>query len=203
MPFRAQADGDPIVFRHSYWHGQVRGGSVVIKHLKFRQLELHMTAEGFVFVGEPSCFQGGAGPWTEFREDGEMVEDQSDPVRDEDAGEPQALWVQGAKRPQKVDVSRATELLREQGILWRQGDNEWKFIAREARLRDPERDRQLGRGLEVNTSNPLEHFGDMYTRHEGVEGLLGEGGAAGEPPPLEELIYQDQGDGSGYAFRIF
>ena len=23
MPFRALADGDPVIFRHSYWHGQV------------------------------------------------------------------------------------------------------------------------------------------------------------------------------------
>ena len=57
MPFRALADGDPVVFRHSYWHGQVLGGSVVIRHLKKTDLALHLTPEGFVFVGQPTVLQ--------------------------------------------------------------------------------------------------------------------------------------------------
>lgn len=206
MPFRALSDGDPIVFRHSYWHGQVKGGSVVIKHLKARQVELHMTPEGFVFVSQPSYFQGGQGGWTEIRGE-EGVEDLSDAPRDPDVGDPKAVWVQGAKRPQKLELLRATDLLREQDILWRQGDNDWKFVAREARLREAERDRTMGHRPGVNESVPLDEFGDMYKQYSPAhEGLFEERSAAGadEVPPLEELVYQDGEDSDGsYAFRMF
>jgi hypothetical protein len=209
MPFRALADGDPVVFRHSYWHGQVKGGSVVIKHLKAKQVELHLTPEGFVFVGQPSYFQGGRGGWTEIREDEGILEDLSDPHYDEEAGQPKAVWVQGAKRPQKIELARASDLLQEQDVLWRQGDNDWKFVAREARLRDAERDRALGRRHERNVSDPLDQFGDMYKEYRPVQEDLFPGqsvgsGAGAEVPPLEELVYQGGVDsGASYGFRIF
>lgn len=203
MPFRAIADGDPVIFRHSYWHGQVQGGSVVIKHLKKTKLELHLTPEGFVFVGEPSYLQGGEGEmWTEI-EDDVIKEDPVPRLVDESLGPPLAIWVQGPKRAQKVAVDRAVDLLKEQDLKWRQGDTEWMYIAREAKLENATKDAAMGVS-QVNTlDTTADEIQEFYNHRHGVpyaelEGIP-PGGGAGEPPPLEELVYQE---GVGFGFNL-
>ncbi len=42
---------------HTHTYTQVEGSHILITHSKKRLQQLHLTPEGFVFLGEPSYFQ--------------------------------------------------------------------------------------------------------------------------------------------------
>lgn len=132
MPFRCQRDGDAIIFRHSYWLGVVRGPHITIRHAKKLDVELHLTSQGFVFVGQDSYFQGAGGTCIP------------------SLGRAGVVWVQGPRPARWIERARGRELLRRQRILSTQGDLNWLGIAKNARLEDPEEDTICGAEEEKN-----------------------------------------------------
>jgi hypothetical protein len=128
MPFRCERDGDAIIFRHSYWLGIVHGPHITIKHAKMENVELHLTKQGFVYVGQDSYCQGAGGTGTAVPR----------------LGRAGVIWVQGPKPARWIQRARGIELLKRQRVLCQQGDLTWLDIAKNARLEDPKEDEAVG-----------------------------------------------------------
>ena len=89
----------------------------------------------------------------------------------------------------------------------------FRYVAREARLQNATKDKLMGQNKESHQSHETTQgharLQDMYKHSEhntlpsqetnaGVGGV-GRGESRDDPPPLEDLIYQD---GVGYCFRL-